>query len=106
MSLRRLYRSIPVQARICVWCQEPILRNIDQDKDGRLYHHGCLLTAKETFYECLECFANFDGTEATFIEGQSSFNDEYRQTRQSICPHCGSSNLKGQGRIQAGVIET
>lgn len=41
MSLRALYRKIPESRRLCVYCDEPILRNIDRDKDGRLYHHGC-----------------------------------------------------------------
>jgi len=104
MSLRRLYSSLPVQARQCTWCHEPILRNIDQDKDGRLYHHGCLLTARETHYECLECFSSFNGTESSFEEECRPEGEDFKFHRKSLCPHCGSSNVKGLSQV--GVIET
>lgn len=102
MSLRKLYQSLPVQARQCAWCSEPILRNIDQDKDLRLYHHGCLLTARETFYECLECFAHFDGTEAHFEDDSTVEGNDWSHRRKVFCPHCG---VQVQSRRETGVIE-
>jgi len=102
LNLRRLYESIPTQARICTWCNEPILRNIDQDKDGRLYHHGCLLTARETWYDCQECYARFDGTEANFEQDISCFGDDWCLHRKPFCPHCGR---QVQTPSQQGVIE-
>ena len=102
MSLRRFYSTLPVQSRQCSWCQDPILRNIDQDKDGRLYHHGCLLTARETQYECLECYAHFNGTEANFEEGTAVDGNDWKRSRKTLCPHCGAPvSFHGQ----EGVIE-
>ena len=96
MSLRRLYGSIPTNRRICNYyrCQKAILRNIDRDKDGHIYHHGCLMTAQDERYRCLECFTIFDATEATFEEHQIVQGDEVRQALQVICPNCGCQNLK------------
>ena len=102
MSLRKLYSSLPVQARQCTWCQQPILRNIDQDKDKRLYHHGCLLTARETYYECQECYAHFDGTQANFEEGTVPEGNDWKPSRKAFCPHCGA---QVQTHSQQGVIE-
>lgn len=103
MSLRKLYESIPVETRRCAWCHASILRNIDQDKDGRLYHHGCLLTARETRYECTECFSNFSGTEANFEDESRTEGDDFKLHRKATCPHCGSSQVKGLNQV--GVIE-
>lgn len=94
MSLRALYRKIPEARRLCVYCDEPILRNIDRDKDGRLYHHGCLLDARAKQYHCIECNATFDWTEATLEEAEDSFNDEFRQRKRVLCPYCGTSNFR------------
>lgn len=103
MSLRRLYQSIQTQARICTYCQNPILRNIDQDQHGRLCHHGCLNIALDTHYECVECFSNFDGTEACLEETQTTWGDDFKTSHTVWCPNCGSSNVKGL--TQKGVIE-
>jgi hypothetical protein len=48
MSIRLLYLRIPARQRLCSYyrCKEPVLRNIDRDKQGRIYHHGCLLSAQ------------------------------------------------------------
>ena len=105
MSDRDIYTKIPLAQRCCSKCQEPIERNIARTKDGRIWHYGCLMDAKDEYHECLECFSNFDGTEASFLEGQSSYNDEYRQTRKPICPHCGSSNLKCQDHRKNVILE-
>jgi len=89
MSLRRLYRSIPKAKRICSYhrCQKPILRNIDQDKGGHIYHHGCLMAAQDERYKCLNCFALFDATEA-------ALSDQFSDHIEVVCPHCGSINLR------------
>jgi DNA-directed RNA polymerase subunit RPC12/RpoP len=96
MSLRRLYGSIPIDKRLCSYylCQQRILRNIDRDKDGRIYHHGCLMSAQDERYRCLECFTIFDATEAAFAEHQIVQGDEVRQSLRVICPNCGCQNLK------------
>jgi hypothetical protein len=75
MSIRVLYRKIPVSIRICSYyqCHKSILRNIDRDKNGHLYHHGCLLSAREERWRCLECYAQFDATEASFEEITDSY---------------------------------
>ena len=89
MSLRRLYKSIPKSKRICSYyrCQKPILRNIDQDGEGRIYHHGCLMAAQDERFRCLDCYAVFDGTEVVVSE---DFNDRLTL----ICPYCGSANIR------------
>jgi hypothetical protein len=99
MSLRRLYGSIPLNKRLCNYyrCQKPILRNIDRDKNGHIYHHGCLMAAQDERYRCLECYLQFDATEASFDSEQSSFNDEYRERLKVMCPSCGSTNIKSLG---------
>jgi DNA-directed RNA polymerase subunit RPC12/RpoP len=96
MSLRVLYRQIQPSKRLCNYyrCQKPILRNIDRDKDGRIYHHGCLLSAKEERYSCLECFMRFDATEAAFQERLKTVGDQMQQVFRITCPGCGSENLK------------
>jgi DNA-directed RNA polymerase subunit RPC12/RpoP len=104
MSLRRLYNSIPIQARHCTWCHNQIERNIATTPDGRLWHYGCLNDAKDTHYECVECFSRFDGTEACLEEIQSMRGDDFTTGRKASCPNCGSSDMKGLS--QAGVIET
>jgi DNA-directed RNA polymerase subunit RPC12/RpoP len=96
MSLRRLYGSIQTDKRRCSYyrCQKPILRNIDRDKDGHIYHHGCLMSAQDERYRCLECFAIFDATEASFDIKPIIKDDDATERLQIICPHCGSINLK------------
>lgn len=88
MSLRRLYKSVPKLKRTCSYyrCQKPILRNIDQDKEGRIYHHGCLMAAQDERFRCLNCYAIFDATEVAldFQFGKLTL----------LCSHCGSANLK------------
>lgn len=99
MSLRFLYRKIPVNKRICNYyrCQKPILRNIAEDKDGRIYHWGCLQSARDERFRCLNCYAIFDATEVAldFQFGKLTL----------LCPHCGSFNLRrlhnhGLGRLE------
>lgn len=96
MSIRVLYRKIPVSNRICSYyqCHKPILRNIDRDKNGHLYHHGCLLSAREERWRCLECYAQFDATEASFEEITDSRQGEFRERIRVLCPHCGCRNLR------------
>lgn len=88
MSLRRLYKSIPKTERICSYyrCQRPILRNIDQDKEGSIYHHGCLMTAQDERFRCLNCGAIFDATEVAL--------DSQLGELTLLCPYCGCSDLK------------
>ena len=96
MSIRALYQKIPESKRTCSYylCRHPILRNIDIDKGGRIYHHGCLLDAREEKHRCLECFNVFDATEASFEEAQKIQGDEISEELKPICPSCGSSNTK------------
>jgi len=96
MSLRRLYGSIPTNKRACSYyqCQKPILRNIDRDKDGRIYHHGCLMSAQDEQYQCLECFTVFNATEAAFTSCQKIQGDSIGEGLRPICPNCGCQNLK------------
>jgi hypothetical protein len=94
LSDRFLYRKIPAVKRRCTGCQEPILRNIFRGKDGRLWHYGCWNTARDQHYECLDCNAKFDATEACFVESQSCRGDEVQPTQRPVCPFCGSFNLK------------
>jgi hypothetical protein len=85
MSLRRLYKSIPTNQRLCTYfrCQHPVLRNIDRDKEGRIWHHGCLMAAQDERYRCLECYL--------------CFNEDFQKRIQVVCPGCGSTNLKSLG---------
>jgi len=96
LSLRFLYRKLPVTERVCSYyrCQRPILRNIARDKDGHLYHWGCLQSARDEQYRCLECWTVFDGTRVAFHEVQSSYSGEFRASFTPACPECGSFNLK------------
>jgi hypothetical protein len=94
LSFRFLYKRVPVQDRRCAYCERVIQRNIVKDKNGLLYHWGCLQDAREEKHQCLECFATFDATEATWETSQSSYNDDFRENRKPVCPHCGSINLK------------
>jgi hypothetical protein len=104
MSVRYLYRALPLSQRICSWihCQNPIQRNIIRTKDGRMWHYGCLQSAKDTHYQCLECVATFDGTEVNFEEGSSGFGDDFRQQWKPQCPGCGANlrSLASQGGIE------
>jgi hypothetical protein len=103
MSFRFLYRTVPVAKRLCSYyrCQKPILRNIARDKTGHLFHYGCLQTARDEQYRCLECFSIFDATEAAFTEKQIVQGDEVQQALQPICPNCGCQNLKPLGMATA-----
>jgi hypothetical protein len=96
MSLRALYQRIPESKRTCNFyrCRNPILRNIDMDKDGRIYHHGCLMEARDERWRCLECFTVFDATEAVFEEAQKIVGDDVTEQLKVLCPGCGGSNIK------------
>jgi len=93
MSFRFLYRRVAVQNRRCAYCQKIIRRNIVKDKNGQLYHWGCLQTAREQKYRCLECYTTFDATEAAWETVESSRNDDFMERRRPVCPHCHSMNL-------------
>jgi hypothetical protein len=96
MSLRIIYRKVPPSKRLCNYyrCQKPILRNIDRDKDGRIYHHGCLMSAQDERYRCLECYSMFDATEVALYEKQRFQGDGVKQILSVSCPNCGCQNLK------------
>lgn len=102
MSDRALYRTIPLAQRTCCYCQEPIQKNLLRSKDGRLWHYGCWNTARDSHYECQECYAKFDGTEANWDLSDSSHGDEFGHKRKAICPHCGApiQNLSQRGAIE------
>jgi hypothetical protein len=97
MSLRVLYRKVPKAKRLCNYyrCPQPIiLRNIDRDKNGHIYHHGCLMSAQDERYRCLECLCVFDATDAAFDSKQVIKGDDIAERMQIICPHCGCHNIK------------
>ena len=104
MSDRFLYRKVPLDKRVCNWihCQSPIQRNIIRTKDGRMWHYGCLQSAKDAHYQCIDCVATFDGTEVNFVEGNSSVGDDFRQQYKATCPSCGAE-LKNPN--QMGAVE-
>jgi len=108
LSDRFLYRRIPANERLCSYhrCREPILRNIARDKDGRIYHWGCLQSARDEQYRCLECYSTFNATEAIFEEEQSSYNDEFRQVFKVICPHCGTFIIHSPTQTNQKIQET
>jgi hypothetical protein len=89
MSDRALYRSIPLLQRRCCFCEEPIQRNLLRTKDGRLWHYGCYNIARDQHFKCNECFSNFDGTEVTWEDSETSVGEEFRPGRKAVCPHCG-----------------
>jgi hypothetical protein len=99
MSLRILYRKVPSNRRTCSYyrCQKPIQRNIDRDKDGRLYHHGCLMNAEDEYFHCDDCYLTFDATEAAFEERQRVRGDQVWERLRAVCPNCGSPNVKRRG---------
>lgn len=96
MSVRYLYKTIPQSQRVCsiFRCQKPILRNIIKDERGRIYHYGCLQTARDERYRRLNCFTSFDATEASCEAAQRFFNNEFSERLRALCPNCGSINLK------------
>lgn len=98
MSVRYLYRIVPRSKRICNYyrCQQPILRNIACDKNGAIYHYGCLQSARDEQWRCLECFMTFDATEGSFETVEDERQGEFRERLIMICPSCGSHNLKRQ----------
>lgn len=86
MSLRFLYRKLPASKRLCSYwrCQGSILRNITESDDGRLWHYGCLQTAKDEQHRCRECNSLLDGTQvslADYADGQPTLS----------CGNCGST---------------
>ena len=101
MSFRFLYRRIPVSERVCSYykCRSQILRNIARTSDGRIWHYGCLMNARDEQYRCLECYATFDATEASFDTKQIIRGDFMAERLQPLCPHCGSQNLKPSGGL-------
>lgn len=70
MSVRYLYRVLPASKRVCSYhrCQRPILRNIAKDKNGALYHYGCLQSALDEKHHCVECDSILDGTQVSSCE--------------------------------------
>jgi len=96
VSLRFLYRTVPVHKRICSYyrCMHPILRNLTRDKNGHLYHYGCLQTARDEQWRCLECNFTFDATEASFFEVENVRNDCNTELLRPQCPNCGNQYLK------------
>ena len=86
MSIRYLYRVLPASKRVCShWrCQTKILRNLTQTDDGRLWHYGCLQTAKDEKFRCFECGSTLDGTQVCL--------GEYGDARPVVsCGNCGST---------------
>jgi len=100
MSVRYLYQSIPHSKRLCSYyrCQKPILRNIARDKSNRIYHYGCLQTAKDEQWRCPECYATFDATEASFYEAENLRNDRCTEVLRPMCPHCGCQAVRPVAR--------
>ena len=93
MSIRYYYGKIPTEKRLCNWCGKPILRNIDEHEDS-LYHHGCLMNAKDAYFECLDCLNRFDGTFVNRVD--------YGDGPQFACGNCGLTRLRRIKRWQKG----
>jgi predicted nucleic acid-binding Zn ribbon protein len=88
LSIRYLYRVLPASKRVCSYwrCGTIILRNLARTEDGRLWHYGCLQSAKDDHFHCLDCGANMDSTEITLTDlGEGPVFS---------CGSCGSSHLK------------
>jgi hypothetical protein len=86
LSVRYLYRVLPSSKRICSYwrCQTTILRNLTRTEDGRLWHYGCLQTAKDEQFRCLECGSTLDGTGVTY--------NDYADGRPTLgCGNCGAT---------------
>lgn len=86
MSVRYLYRVLPASKRVCSYwrCAQRILRNMTKTEDGRLWHYGCLQTAKDERYRCVECGSFLDGTQvslADYADGKPTLS----------CGNCGST---------------
>jgi hypothetical protein len=96
MSLRFLYRKVPVSQRRCNYyrCQRPILRNIARDKAGHIYHYGCLQSALDEKFRCVNCLNVFDATEAAFDTKQIFKQGMFSERLQIMCPNCGGTNIK------------
>lgn len=105
MSFRFLYRRIPTAKRLCNYyrCQKPVRRNIDRDK-GRIYHHGCLMNAKDELFRCLECVSDFDATEANYEYKDIPVGDDVQKQVTILCPYCGSSHLR-HPRFKEPIIQ-
>lgn len=103
MSLRRLYRAVPVAERLCSYyrCGRPIRRNLDRSKDDRLWHHGCLEAALDESWRCRNCYTTFNALEAVFAEAQIIKGDEMHTVLHPECPHCGSQDLKPSTFLEA-----
>jgi len=96
MSDRIVYRNVPLQQRICSYhlCHKPIIRNIARTKEGRLWHWGCLQSARDKQYKCLDCYGTFDATQAILEEKQKLCGDDIKELFGLICPICSSRNIK------------
>lgn len=88
MSVRYLYRVLPASKRICSYwrCGTQILRNLTRTADGRLWHYGCLQSAKDDHFQCFDCNSRLDGTEVNQVD--------FDEGRKFACGNCGSTNLK------------
>ncbi len=104
MSIRFLYKKVPESQRICSYyrCQRPILRNIFMDSRGRIYHYGCLNSARDEQHRCLNCGMGFDGTEAAVGSASVFFNAEYSYQFRVLCPNCGRMVRSDKGRKNVG----
>jgi hypothetical protein len=100
LSSRFLYRKIRPEKRLCSYyrCQMSILRNIARTKDGRLWHWGCLETALDEQYRCLDCYGTFDATEVVLEEKQKFVGDSQKTLFSLACPNCGSHNMRRAAR--------
>jgi hypothetical protein len=100
MSFRFLYRKVPLEKRICTYykCNNRIQRNLIPDKNGHLYHLGCLNNAREKMWHCFECNLTFDATEASFFEVENARNDCNTMLLRPQCPNCGNQDLKPVAR--------
>jgi len=79
-GLRQLYRELSAEERRCEYCGRVIHRNIDVYQ-GRLFHHGCRITASERRYRCTQC-----GAWLSWLElGEA----EVLGRRVRSCPYCG-----------------
>jgi len=84
--IRKVYKSVPVDKRICEGCGEPIIRNLAVF-DGELYHYGCLKRTKaKPTHLCLNCFA--------YLSGKGISSVTVGGVTMKCCKMCEGSHLK------------
>jgi len=87
VSIRQLYRKVPVEKRLCHYCGKPVLSNIDLI-DGEIWHHGCINQAGlQPTHRCAECNSLLTPDKINRV----NFGDGTKEFR--ACGLCGSTEI-------------